>query len=130
MERFGKLLVSFYPGEAFGYYSEGEGEIRAIAMALGGFFERVFDMYLEFSQMADEGWLVRDERLFGQRGMVVSFYYPTGMPVAAGRQQIINRLLYTYLDSPVYPRPGIYVVQYKKNYKLIYRYQTKMQNRA
>ncbi len=130
MEKSGKLLVSFYPGEVTGFYSEGEGEIRAIAMALGGFFEKVFDMYMEFSALADEGWLVRDERRIGQGSMVVSFYYPQGLPLAIRRQHVVNRLLYDYLNSPVYPRPGVYVVQYKKNYKLIYRYQARVQSRA
>ncbi|MEW6697745.1 MAG: hypothetical protein ACOY35_13500 [Bacillota bacterium] len=111
MNKIGKQLALFYPGEVTGCYAEGEGEIQNIASALGGYAERVFDMYLEFSRMADEGILIREERPINKRHMGVSFYYPFGLQVAKVRQRIINTLLSDYLNSAGYPKPGIYVMQ-------------------
>ena len=118
----GKLLVSFQPGEVTGCYAQGEEELKAIAMALGDITDRVFDMYFEFSQLADEGILVREEKIYGRRNTRVSFYYPAALPVSTIRQVIINKLLREYLHLPDYPRPSIYVVQNKrKDLSLLYK---------
>ncbi|SHK38508.1 hypothetical protein [Desulforamulus aeronauticus] len=114
MIKLGKLLVSFQPGEVVGRYTQGEEELKIIAGALGDITDRVFDMYFEFSRLADEGILVREEKIYGRRNMRVSFYYPGALSVSTVRQVIINKLLDEYLHLPDYPRPGIYVVQNKR----------------
>ncbi|WP_143147803.1 hypothetical protein [Desulforamulus hydrothermalis] len=127
----GKLLVTFKPGEITGCYNPGEEEIKAIAAALGSVTDRVFDMYMEFSKMADKGILVREEQVYGRRNAIISFYYPLELPVSKVRQVIINQLLREYLSSPNYPHPGIYVVQNKrKDLSLIYNHQGKALCRA
>ncbi|WP_238457777.1 hypothetical protein [Desulforamulus ferrireducens] len=110
----GKLLVSFQPGEVTGCYGPGEEELKSIALTLGDMTNRVFDMYFEFSRLADEGVLVREEKIYGQRNTKVSFYYPAALSVATVRRVIVNRLLKEYMSSPDYPHPGIYVVQNKR----------------
>lgn len=122
----GKLLVTFRPGEITGCYNIGEEELKAIAAALGSLTDRVFDMYMEFSEIADKGILVRDERVYGRRYATISFYYPLTLSVAKVRQVIINKLLREYLGLSDYPHPGIYVMQNKrKDLNLIYKPQDK-----
>ncbi|MBM7856164.1 hypothetical protein JOC37_002597 [Desulfohalotomaculum tongense] len=121
-KKVGKLLVTFCPGEAVGFYSEGENEIRDIAEALGNFIDRVFDMYFQFSDLADKGVLLRREYGRQKGAITVSFYYPPGVNIVQKRQQVVNFLLGNYLQSSLYPRPGLYVVQNNGgNYKLIKR---------
>ncbi|MEG6616174.1 hypothetical protein V6C27_06995 [Peptococcaceae bacterium 1198_IL3148] len=114
-EKLGKLLVSFCPGEAVGLYSEGEEAIKNIACALGDYSDRVFDMYLEFSSFADQGLLLRKEYGHVKGAIAVSFFYKSDVRLKTQRQKIIDLLLKNYLQSSVYPRPGIYVVKDKNN---------------
>ena len=114
MLKLGKLLVSFQPGEVTGCYGPGEEELKSIALALGDMSDRVFDMYFEFSRLADEGVLVREEKIYGRRNTKVSFYYPAALSVSTVRRVIVNSLLGEYMSLPDYPRPGIYVVQNKR----------------
>lgn len=118
----GKLLVSFYPGDAIGKYNWGENQLFTIAQALGDFCDRVFDMYFEFSRFADQGLLLRQE--YGKRkgAIAVCFYYPQGVDIAKRRQLLINKLLSDYLNSSVYPRPNTYVMRFKNgDYQLIFK---------
>ncbi len=115
-----RLLVSFPVGDVVGHYGAEEKQLHDLAETLGGFKDRVFDMYLEFSLLADKGMLIRQEYGTCRGNMTVSFYYPPTVSVDERRQQIINILLKKYLHEPVYPRPGIYVVQDKdENYRLL-----------
>lgn len=107
----GKMLVSFCPGDALGLYSDGEETIKNIACTLGDFCDRVFDMYFEFSSLADQGLLVRKEYGELKGAITVSFCYKKGSNLKMQRQIIINELLNNYLHSSVYPRAGIYVVR-------------------
>jgi len=125
----GKLLVSFRPGDAIGHYNWGEDQLFTIAQALGDFSDRVFDMYFEFSQFADQGLLLRQEHDHHQGAIVVSFYYPKGIEVYNRRKMLVNRLLGEYLASSIYPRPNLYVAQLKDgNYQLISKAKRKMSN--
>ncbi|RYD01619.1 hypothetical protein N752_29010 [Desulforamulus aquiferis] len=74
---------------------------------------------MELSNMADEGWLVREERRTNSRAVIVVFYYLTGESILEKRQLIINRLLRTYLDSVVYPREELYVACKQHDLELI-----------
>jgi len=116
----GKLLVSFRPGDAIGHYNWGEYQLLTIAHALGDFSDRIFDMYFEFSQFADQGLLLLQEYGRHKGAIAVSFYYPKGVATCDRRQLLVNRLLNAYMDSSVYPRRNLYVVQLRNgNYSLI-----------
>lgn len=116
----GNLLVSFCAGDMIGQYGAGERVLHNIAQNLGGFIDRVFDMYLEFSAMADEGLLLRREYGHNKGGITLAFYYLPGVSITQKRQQIINILLQKYFNDPVYPRTGVYAVQENNgNYQLL-----------
>ncbi len=117
--KLGKLLVSFSTGDSIGHYSTGEEEIKRIACLLGDYIDRVFDMYLEFSNMADNGMLLRREYGFKKGAVTVSFYYSAQKKVSVQRQQVTNHLLSSYLHAAEYPRPGLFVSRDSSgNYKL------------
>ena len=110
-DKLGKLLVSFSTGDIVGRYSTGEEEIKRIACLLGDYIDRVFDMYLEFSNMADSGMLLRREYGYKKGAVTAAFYYYAQKSISSQRQQIINHLLNNYLHAAEYPRSGLFVIR-------------------
>ncbi|MCL6477829.1 MAG: hypothetical protein K6T65_05380 [Peptococcaceae bacterium] len=118
--RLGNFVVMFKPGVVTGIHSEREVLLADICQRMGGFECKVFDPYMFYSAMADDGLLVRVEHRneFGYAS--ASFFYPDRESESKTRKMIINRLLSEIKGSGRAFSGGCAVVCDKSgNYRLI-----------
>lgn len=110
IKRMGSFIVLFRPGVVSGIHNEKEAVVKDICLRFGEFDNKVFDPYLVYSEMADEGLLDRVEQVNAYGCGAVSFFYPAGCNESAVRRKIINRMLGEVISAPVLIKSGCAVV--------------------
>lgn len=109
-EKTGNHLVTFRPGEVIGMHNEREVVLEDICNRLGGFGFKIFDPYMVYSNLADNGFLVRVEELSSYGYWMVSFFYPNGKDENETRRIIINYILNEAKNDPKLLTNGYAVV--------------------
>lgn len=110
IKQVGSFIVLFRPGVVSGIHSEKEAVVKNICLRFGEFDNKVFDPYILYSGMADEGLLVRVEQINQYGCGAVSFFYPGGCNENAVRRKIINRMLGEVMNAPGLFKNGYTVV--------------------
>ncbi|AGL01089.1 hypothetical protein [Desulfoscipio gibsoniae] len=92
-DKLADFLVLFRRGEVTGIHNEREVELKEICNSLGGLDCKVFDPYMVYSNLADNGLLVRVETKNLDGSWSILFYYPVEKNKNNVRRKIINFIL-------------------------------------
>lgn len=120
-KQLGSFLVLFKPGVITGVHNESEVVLKDICDGLGGLDCKIFDPYMAYARLADDGFLVRVEQRNDYGFAAVSFFYPTRKNEHAVRRKIINEILGEIKNEPELLANGYAVISDKSgNLKLRY----------
>lgn len=97
-DKLADFLVLFRRGEVTGIHNEREVELKEICNSLGGLDCKVFDPYMVYSNLADNGLLVRVETKNLDGSWSILFYYPVEK-IKTMLEEKLSTLYWTRLDT-------------------------------